>query len=351
MAVRFPRRLVRTVVALCLTLLAACGGADEHERAAADILQQTFRSDTSEIEDAYLSLSVRLDPEGPRAGGGPLLFTLLGPFSRGTGGGHEQFDVEFAATLAEQQYVATVRSTGERRLVTLDGETFELDDGRRRSPGASRRTGMPVTGFDPLHWISGAAIKGNERAVGVNTVRIGGRVDVARLLGDLDRMFTSAGGSASGRTLLSPRLRRQVAGAVKSSWIDIWSGAPDRLLRQIAVRFVFSFGDGDSPLPWLTGGKVNLHLRLDDVNESAVPASTFAEPRGRRARPLAELTGGSAAEIVEGVGAGLAGSRRRELAACLDAANGSSSALARCISRRSRDSSPATAGGRPPRRR
>lgn len=332
----FGRGLVPALaLALCLGLLAGCGGPDEHERAAADVLQQTFRSSESAIEDGYLSLSVRLDPAGPLASRGPLLFTLLGPFSRAPAAGREQFDVEFAATLAEQQYVATVRSTGERVLVTLGDETFELDDARRTFD-ASPRTRLPVTGFDPLHWIRGATIKGRERAVGVNTVRIGGRVDVERLLADLDRLFTTAGGSPSGWTLLSPQLRRRIAGAVRSSWIDIWSGAPDRLLRQIAVRFVFSFGDGASPVPGLTGGKVNLHLRLDDVNDRAAPAATFVAPGGRRPRPLAALTGAGAAEILEGIGAGLAGSRRRELSACLDAANASSSALARCIARRSR---------------
>ena len=183
------------MLALCLGLLAACGGSDEHERAAADVLEQTFGSRTSPIEDGYLSLSVRLDPAGPLASGGPLLFTLLGPFSGAPAGGRERFDVEFAATLARQQYVATVLSTGERAFVTLDEETVALDEGMRRAFGAPGRHGLPVTGFRPLGWIRGATIKGRERAVGVDTVRIGGRADVRRLLADLDRLFTAAGGS------------------------------------------------------------------------------------------------------------------------------------------------------------
>ena len=317
-------------VALTVGLLGACGGTDGHERAAADVLQQTFRSSASAIEDGYLSLSVRLDPEGRLAASGPVLFTLLGPFSRT--GGAERFDVEFAATLARRQYVATVRSAGERALVTLDDATYELDDRTRPSVNTRRRTRLPVTGFDPLRWISGAAIKGAERAVGANTVRIGGRVAVEPLLEDIDGMFTSAGGAGSGWSLLSPKLRRQVTAAVKSSWIDIWTGARDRLLRQIAVRFVFSFADGASPLPALNGGKVNLHLRLDDVNEQAVPSAAFAA-LGPRRRPLADLGGVGTGEILQRVGAGLTGSRRRELFACLGAANGSSSSLVRCIAR------------------
>ena len=328
---RRPHAIVS--VALAIGLLGACGGRDGHERAAADVLQQTFRSSDSAIEDGYLSLCVRLDPEGPLAASGPLLFTLLGPFSRT--GGAERFDVEFAATLAREQYVATLLSTGQRSLVTLDDKTYELDAGRRRSVSTPRRDRLPVTGFDPLRWIRGAAIKGTERAVGVNTVRLGGRVAVERLLQEIDGMFTHTAGSGSGAILLSPKLRGQIAGAVTSSWIDIWTSAPDRLLRQVAVRFAFAFSDGDSPLPALTGGKVNVHLRLDDVNERATPSAAFAAPSGPPSRPLSDLTGGTdTGEILRRVGAGLAGSRRRALFACLGTANGSSGSLVRCAARR-----------------
>ena len=336
---RFRRVVfVSACLALTLGLLAGCGGDEEQEQTAAEILRQTFRSSDSTIEDGVLALSFRLDPEGLLAVGGPVKFTLHGPFSAPRKDELTRFNVDFIATLAEKPYSGSVLSSGRRALVTLDDGTYEVDDAvvdrlRRPSRPPSRRTGLPVTGFDPLRWISAAKRKRNERAAGVDTIRIGGKLNVERLLADLDGLLTKAGGSASGSTLLAPRLRRQIAAATDASSVDVWTGASDRLLRQLDVRIVFYFKDGSSPLQALNGGTINLRLRLDRVNERAEPRSTFAVADRPRARPLAGLTGGSPANILDGVGAGLTGGRGRELFACLTAASGSSSKLVRCVSK------------------
>ena len=329
--------LVSACLALSLGLLAACGAEDEPAPSADEILRQTFRGGDPAIEDGYLSLSVRVDAEGSPAAYGPFIFTLLGPFGAPRAHGLERFDVELSATLAQKAYVARVLSTGRQLLVTLDDGVYEVDGAlverlRRSSRAPQGRARLPVTGFDPSRWISGAQRKRNERVAGVDATRIGGTVNVERLLGDLDGLFTKAA-SAAGATLFAPKLRRQFAAAVESSAIDIWTGASDRLLRQISVRFVFSFHNGVSPLPALTGGTFNLHLRLDDVNRRAAPASTFAAPNGTAARPLAAVTGASAADILKGIAAGLTERRGRGLFACLDAANASSSKLARCVAK------------------
>lgn len=339
--IRRPDRALLVLVSLMLSiaLLAACGGQAEEEQSAPEILQQTFRGGSA-IDDGHLALSFRLDPEGLLSAGGPVKLTLDGPFRTARAGELTPFNVDFIATLAEKPYSGNLLSTGKQALLTLDDATYEVDDALvdrlRRSRSPQDRSGLPVTGFDPLPWISRPHRKGNETVSGVDTIRIGGRLDVERLLADLDGLLTRAGGAPSGSTLLTPRLRRQIAAAVESSSVDIWTGAADKLLRQLAVRIVFFFKDGSSPLQALNGGTINLRMRLDDVNEQAKPASTFAAPQRRRVRPLADLTGGGAARILEGVGAGLTGGSGRELYACLTAADGSSSKLVRCVSKLAR---------------
>jgi hypothetical protein len=333
--IRRPRRLLLLLVCLALPAgsLGACGGEEVKEQTPAEILHQTVRSSAAQIDDGRLSLKFQLDPEGLLAVGGPVRLTLDGPFSAPRAGELTRFDVDFVATLAEQPYSGSVRSTGRRAFVTLDDGTYEVEDALvDRLRRSSERTGLAVTGFDPGRWISAPRRKGDERVAGVETIRLGGKLNVERLLGDLDGLLTKAGGSASDSTLLAPKLRRQIAAAVDASSVDIWTGASDKLLRQLAVKIVFFFKDGSSPLQVLNGGTINLRLRLDDVNRKAAPASAFAAPSGPT-RPLAELTGGSAAHILEGVGAGLTGGRGRELFACLTAASGSSSKLARCVSK------------------
>lgn len=332
------RRSLRLLLPLaCLALpaglLGACGGDEEQEQTPAELLRETVRNSAAQIDDGRLSLSFQLDPEGLLAVGGPVKLTLDGPFSAPRAGELTRFDVDFVATLAEKPYSGSVRSTGRRGFVTLDDGTYEVDGAlvdrlRKASPD---RTGLAVTGFQPGRWISAPRRKGEQRVAGVDTIRLGGTLNVERLLADLDGLLTKAGGSASASTLLAPKLRRQIAAAVDSSSVDVWTGASDRLLRQLAVRIVFFFKDGSSPLQVLNGGTINLRLRLDDVNRKAAPASAFAAPRAAT-RPLAQLTGGSAANILEGVGAGITGGRGRELFACLTAASGSSSKLVRCVS-------------------
>jgi|GEM_PF-2830975 len=333
------RILLLACLALGAVLLAACGGGDEDKGPTpAEVLRATFRSSASAIEDGRLSLSFRLDPEGLLAVGGPVKFTLDGPFAAPRSGDLTRFDIDFVATLAEKEYGGRVLSTGTKVLVTLDDGTYRVDDRlvqrlRRSSKPAADRAGLPVVGFDPLRWISAPKRKADERVAGVDTIRIGGRLDVVALLSDLDGLLRKAGGDRSGSALLAPKLRRQIAAAVESSTVDIWTGAKDKVLRQLAVKIIFFFKDGSSPLQALNGGTINLRLRLEDVNEKAEPASTFAAPDGARTRPLAELTSGGPANILGGVGAGLAGGKGRELFACLTAANGSSPKLVRCVSR------------------
>jgi hypothetical protein len=330
--------LISACFVLSSGLLAACGGEQKKQPTAAEILRATFRGSDSAIEDGFLSLSFRLDPEGLLAVGGPVKFTLHGPFSAARAGELTRYNVDFVATLAEKPYSGSVLSTGKQALVTLDDGTYKVDDAlvdrlRRSSKSPQDRTRLAVTGFDPLRWISGPRKKRNERVAGVDTIRIGGKLNVEPLLGDLDGLLTRAGGAASGSTLLAPELRRQIAAAVDSSSLDIWTGASDNLLRQLAARVVFFFEDGSSPLQALRGGTITLRLRLDDVNQNAAPASTFAAANRALRRPLADLTGGSAANILTGIGAGLTGGRGRELFACLTAADGSSSRLVRCVSK------------------
>jgi hypothetical protein len=317
---RFRRvLLVSACLASSLGLLSGCHGDDEQQPTAAEILRQTFRSSDVTIKDGVLSLSFRLDPEGLLAVGGPVKFTLHGPFSAPRRQRElPRFNLDFVATLAEKPYSGSGLSSGRRALVTLDDGTYQvavavLDRLRRSSKSPGGTTGLPVTGFDPLRWISAAQRKRRERAAGVDTIRIGGKLNV--------------------EPLLAPRLRRQIAAATDASSVDVWTGASDRLLRQFAVRIVFYFKDGSSPLQALNGGTINLRMRLDRVNERAEPRSTFGAADRTPARPLAELTGGSLANILDGVGAGLTGGQGRELFACLTAADGSSSKLVRCVAK------------------
>jgi hypothetical protein len=84
--------------------------------------------------------------------------------------------------------------------------------------------------------------------------------------------------------LLTPELRKQIEDAVKATKVDVWSGAEDQILRQLAVVVDFAFKKGASPITGLDGGKISLRVRLDRVN-----ATTVDPVVPKHARPLSEL--------------------------------------------------------------
>jgi hypothetical protein len=333
--------LALACLALCAASLVACGGGDDKGDSSADqVLQETFGNSATAIENGRLNVDFRLDPEGLLKLGGLIGLKVDGPFAAPTAGRLPRFDVDLAATLAGQNFGGGVLSTGRTAFVKLDDRMYRVDDpfvGRLRKGLGSAKTpqaGLKALGLDPLRWIRNAKEKGDARIAGVETTRVGGDVNVARLLEDLDRLLTKAGGSQSGSagSLLTPALRTQIADAVTSAKADVWTGAKDRLLRQIAVVASFKFEDGKTPIPGLDGGKINLRLRLDDVNKTTVNVTA---PKG--ARPLSRLTGGSLNNFIEGIGAGLtsgsSGLVGGPFVRCITGANGKTVSLVRCISK------------------
>ena len=336
---RSPTRLVLVLacVLACGALITACGGSEESGDAGAErTLEQTFGATAGKIERGRLSANINLAPEGLLKLGGPIALRLDGPFSAPATGDLPRFALSFLATLAGQQFDGRLTSTGRKAFVTLDDRAYAVDDRfvrkLRRGLGkaaAKPQSGLKSLGIDPLSWIEKPESKGEETVRGVKTERVGGDVDAEKLLADVARLLDQAGG---GDSLLTPKLREQITDAVKSAKVDVWSGADDHILRQIAVVVNFAFEDGQSPIPGLDGGRLTLRAGLDDVN--GAPAKIVAP---KNARPLSELTGeggigallgGLGAGITGGIGPGAGGSK---LLACITKAGGESVEIVRCV--------------------
>lgn len=326
-------------LALCAALLAACGGEDENEKASArSLLEETFGSGVSAIDNGRLKLAFQLDPEGLLALGGPIRLSLDGPFTVPGDGQLPQLDIDFATTLGREVFRGSALSTGRAAFVQLAGRSYRLDRefvaGLRRAladASAKKQPGLKALGIDPLRWISGARVRGEEDVAGVDTTRISGNVKVVNLLADIDRLLSKAGGGGAGG-LLSPEIRKQISDGVKTARVDVWTGTEDKILRQLAVVIDFAFEGAQRPIPGLDAGKINLRLRLTDVNETKLSVQA---PPG--ARPLSDLTGGTIGDFLRGIGKGLTGNRSSIAAGpflqCITGAKGNSASLVSCISK------------------
>jgi hypothetical protein len=338
-----PRALIALASVLaCAGALAACGGSKTSSDAGAkQALQQTFGTSATAIKRGRVAATLRLDPEGLLKLGGPISVRLTGPFAAPSGRNLPRFDLAFLTTLAGQHFSGSAISTGTHSFLRLDRRAYAVDDAlvaklRKRLGSATGRpqAALEALGIDPLRWIKDPQRKGTERIAGADTERISGTVDVPRLLADLGTLLDKAGG-ATGASIFTPRLRKQIGDAVKSAQADVWTGTGDKLLRQLAVVVTFAFKDpSQSPIPGLDGGRLALRAQLHDVNGAPARIGTPAN-----AQPLERLTGkgglnrflrGIGAGITGGVGPGGAGSA---LLGCVTQARGSSAHVVRCASK------------------
>ena len=149
---------------------------------------------------------------------------------------------------------------------------------------------------------------------------------------------TSRGSSAPTRAATAGCSRRssatQIADAVTSTKVDVWSGTQDKILRQLVAVIDFAFKTGTSPVSGLDGGRITLRLRLDDVNATTVPA---VAPKD--ARPLSDLTGeGGLGALLSGLGAGVLGGTGggdggEAFLQCLNSASGQTADIVECASK------------------
>ena len=343
------RRALLALLCLVLgaTLVGACGGGDDEpqppprEVEAKRLLAQTFATPANAVRNARMRFTFRLDPEGLLELGGPIKLNLSGPFAAPRTGELPRFDTDFAATLAMQRFTGALRSTGGQAFISLDGRQYRIDkafvsqlrEGLREQTPA-RRSGLGALGIDPRRWILEPRARGTTTVDGVRVTRVSGAVNLARLLEDLDSFLTKAGGSAAAGGFLSPATRREFADAIDSSNVDVLSGADDHVVRElrIAAKFTFKKQGGLTPIPGLAGGRLTIRLALADVNETRVDVRA---PAG--ARPLAELTGASIGDFVDGIAGALISEADNGLIgqalACITGADGSTAALVTCISK------------------
>jgi hypothetical protein len=319
-------------VALCGGLLAACGDAEttSSSPAAAAALDETFAA-TSKLRSARIDGRMRLEPDGLLALGGPIVLHATGPVAAPAGGKGPRFDLAFDAALGAQTFKGGASATGSRAYLRLGDRSYALrGHGRRFSRLHAKRGALGALGLDPARWVKDPKTTSSRATIdGVETTTVTGDLDVARVLADVAKLFGDGGG------LLTPKLRAQLAGAVKSATVQVAAGADDKILRRLTAAIDFTFPKGEQPpITGLDGGKIDLHLNLTGVNATRFDVATPAN-----ARPLSELLGDRGIEsLLKGLGASFgAGAGRGDggagLLRCIEAADGQSAAVARCAAK------------------
>jgi len=317
---RRPVLVLLSLLALLASgsVLAACGdddgggGGDD----VASILKSTFGSDKP-VKSGKLDVAVSLDAKGLPSITGPIALKLAGPFQSN---GKEQlpaFDFDLSLNASGQSFTAGAVSTGEKGFLTFQDQDFAVGDqlfdsfktgyqqAQKESGDSEGGPTFKALGIDPLRWLEGAKDAGTMDVGGAKTTHITATIDVPKFLLDVNTLLAKAddlgvAGQAQAQvpTTLTEKQRSQIAEAVKSAKVDVYSGEDDQLLRRLAVELAFDVPEASrKDAGGLQSGTLKLDLTIADLNED----QTITAPKN--ARPLEELTaqlGGGAAGAVTG---------------------------------------------------
>jgi hypothetical protein len=306
------------VASLCLGL-GACGG---DSPSAQSLLHDTFHSER-QIESGRVDLSFRLASSGIAALAGPVSVHLSGPFESKGAQQLPHFDLSVALQAgaptesalggatgspgAGQTLEAGVVSTGSQFFVEVGGEAFEAPESAvstlrqaysqaSTEAAAKGRSTFASLGVDPSEWLENPVVVGEQSIEGVPTYHVRARLDVSRLLADLDKLAgTSAalahlggsarlGGAGALLSLLEPAGAAALSRSVKNAQIDVFTGKSDHLLRLLSLSVsVAPSASERSSLGGLQSATLGAQLRFSDLGapqQIAAPSNP---------RPLSEL--------------------------------------------------------------
>jgi hypothetical protein len=133
--------------------------------------------------------------------------------------------------------------------------------------------------------------KGDERVAGVDTTHVSGKLDVARLMSNINEFLKRSGAAINGATgqeppgPLSKKEIDKISEVVKDPQFDVYVGKEDETIRRVAGRVEFDVPeDSRASLGGISGGSLEFSVELANVNgDQQIEAPA-------KARPISELT-------------------------------------------------------------
>jgi hypothetical protein len=353
-ALEHRARAVVALVALAFVAfgLAACGGSGSGSSDARTLLKQTF-SGTHKIKSGKADVRLSVDAHGDAALPQPIKLAVTGPFQSAGTDKIPQFDLALDISAQGQTIQAGLTSTSDRVFVQLMGTAYEVPQSllaqirqsMQQSKQASKgKLSLGGLGIDPMTWLKDPKIVGTETLNGVETKHISSALDVDALLNDVDKLLAKLkqqGGipGTSGAQIPSripDKARNEIKDAVKSSSVDVWTGASDKILRKLTIALtVTPKNPGSGPKT----ADVSFSLELSDLNKpQTITAPSSAKPLSDLLGQLGGLLGagglggsfGGAAG--GGSGGGASSAQIQKYSACLKAAGSDVAKAQQCAS-------------------
>jgi hypothetical protein len=301
----------RAVVALVVLVLAAaglvaCGSSGGGSSDARALLRQTF-SGTHKIKSGKAAVNLTIDAQGDPSLQQPIKLTVTGPFQSTGKSQIPQFDLTLNVAAQGQTIQAGLTSTSDRVFVQVMGQAYEVPasllaqirKNMQQSQQSSHKGGLSLggIGIDPMNWLSDPKVVGTETLNGTETKHITASLNVDALLNDLDKLLAKlkaqggipGAGAAQIPSRIPGKARSEIKDAIKSSSVDVWTGASDTILRKLSIALAIQ---PKNPGSGLKSANVSLSVELSDLNKpQTVTAPSSAKPLGDLLSQLGGLLG------------------------------------------------------------
>ena len=299
------RRLVATLLPALLAgaLLAGCGGDDTES--VTELLDRAFETS---IGSADVTLDIEVELEGVDELQDPIQIALTGPYEAGDEGTIPHVDWDITVSAQNQSFNASLTSTGDRAFVGFQGTDYEVSretvEALNRQLAASAEEegerDLSDFGISAREWVVDAEEEGDEDVADVETTHVSGKLDVTRVLEDLNTVVEEAaklGGQLGQQTppTLTDEQKDQIEEVVDDPGFDAYVGKDDDRLRRLSADLEFDVPeDSREQVGGLEGGRISFSIEFADVGSAqAIEAPEDARPISELTQQLQGLLGGA----------------------------------------------------------
>ena len=292
---RHGRRFVALLLPALLvgTLAAGCG--EDDAASVTDLLDKAFETP---IGSADLTLDIEIELDGIDELQDPIEIALTGPYDSREEGQIPKLDWDITVGAQNQSFNASLTSTGDRAFVGFQGTDYEvsratveaLNQQLAASQDEEGEADLSDFGINARDWVIDAEEEGDEEITGVETTHVSGKLDVTRVLEDLNTVVQEASqlGGQIGQQAppeLTDEQKAQIEDVVDDPGFDAYVGNDDDRLHRLSADLEFEVPeDARETAGGLEGGRVSFSIEFANIGA----AQPVEPPEG--ARPIAELT-------------------------------------------------------------
>jgi hypothetical protein len=284
-------KLISLLAALAALTLSACGGGGD-DKEVRSLLDRAFRQP---IESAVVTADLEIEVKGIEQLKDPIRIKLTGPYVSGGGKRIPGFDWNVSFAGGGQTISAALTSTGQNVWVTFQGTPYQVGEESVRAfnrrlaqlQRQDRNRSLSQFGIHPRDWLVEGKDEGDEEVAGVETTHVRAKVDVAKMLDDLNRLAERTGSTVPGAPQppkLTDSQQRDIEQAVDDPTLDVYVGKRDSTIHRLAANLSLDVPkEAQQQVGGITGGRISFSIEFSQIGRP----QRIEGPRS--ARPIQEL--------------------------------------------------------------